>query len=79
MLRNTTFAAIFSTSYLVVYIVMLNVPVFLPYAELMLLLSPALMLWLVYAALKYGRHNNTTLGDEEFGYQDKNKNELGIF
>jgi len=79
MFRNASFAAIFSTAYLVVYIIMLNVPVLLRYAELMLLLSPVLILWLVIIALKFGKHNNTNLNDEEFGYQDRNKGDLRVF
>ena len=79
MFRNATFAAVFTTIYLVVYIVMINMPTLLPYGELMLLLSPAIILWMVYTILKYGRQNNTTLDGEEFGYQDKDKSELGVF
>lgn len=79
MFRNATFAAIFSTSYLLAYLIMLHVPAWLPYAELMLLLSPVVILWLVIVALKFGKHNDTTLHGEEFGYQDRNKGDLGIF
>ena len=79
MLHNATFSGVFVTIYLVAYCIMLQVPALLPIAEAMLLFSPVLILWMVFTVLKHGKHNNTELNSEEFGYQDKNKNELGIF
>lgn len=79
MLRNASFSGVFTTIYLFAYCVMLQIPSLLPYAEVMLVLSPVVILWMMYTVLKHGKHNNTELNDEEFGYQDKKRNELGIF
>ena len=41
---------------------------------------PFLLVWIVYSILRYGKFEGKELGEkEEWGYTDKNKNELGIF
>jgi Flp pilus assembly protein TadB len=79
MFRNSTFAAVFVTVFLLVYCVMLHVPALMMYAEMMLMFSPLLIVWMVYAIVKDTRHERNELNEEEFGYADKDKNELGIF
>ena len=49
------------------------------YAVLMMVFSPILILWMIYRVMKYGKYHGPDLENEEFGYQDKNKDELGIF
>ena len=71
--------ATFTTFYLIVYIVMLNIPALLRYSEIMLLVSPIVILWMIYTILKFGKNNKTELSGEEFGYADKKKTDLGIF
>jgi hypothetical protein len=34
---------------------------------------------MVYTVLKHGKYDGPELGDDEFGYCDKNKDELGVF
>ena len=80
MFRNDIFVAGFVTVYLVVYIALLQSTHTRDYAFLMLLFSPLLLCWMVFTVLKYGRYTGKELGDdEEFGYQDKPKDELGVF
>jgi len=37
------------------------------------------MVWTIYTVLKYGKYNGSELGDEEFGYKDKAKDDLRVF
>ncbi|MDO9188115.1 MAG: hypothetical protein Q7W13_19065 [Bacteroidia bacterium] len=79
MLRNDTFSIVFVTLYVFIYCVLLQFESTLSFAIGMLLFSPFLIFWMVYTILKYGKYNGKGLGDDEFGYQDKNKDELGVF
>lgn len=75
---NDIFAIWLSTAYLVLYILLLQFERTQEYAVYMLLFSPVLVVWLVYTILKYGIYEGQELGDDEFGYQDKSKDDLGI-
>ena len=46
----------------------------------MFILSPILLVWMVVVVLKHGKYNGPELkGGEEWGYQDKARDELGVF
>jgi hypothetical protein len=79
MLRNDVFVAGFVTAYLIMYSVFLQFEETVVYGFNMLLFSPLLICWMVYTVLKRGKYEGPSLGDEEFGYQDKSKDELGVF
>lgn len=43
-------------------------------------LSPLFVLWMVYSVLRFGTYMGKDLpADDEFGYADKSKEELGVF
>jgi len=69
----------FVTFYLIVYCLLLQFEQTRDYAVLMFLFSPFLLGWMIYVMLKYGNHNGSELGNQEFGYQDKRPEELGVF
>ena len=80
MLKNPVFAAVFTTFYLVAYYVLFHYEASLKLLGTMFLLSPALLIRMIYTVLKYGRYDGPELGkDEEFGYQDRKKETLGVF
>ena len=79
MLRNGKFAVGFVTVYLLVYIELLQFENMEIYGFAMLLFAPFLICWMVYTVLKYGKYSGPELGEEEFGYQDKQKDQLGVF
>jgi len=66
------------TFYLIVYIILLHFETTADYAIIMSLFSPLLICWMVYSVLRHGKYDGPELGDEEFGYRDKKKNDLGI-
>ncbi len=67
MLENPTFAALFSTTYLVVFAIL----VALGYGDIgavMFILSPLLVIWFVYVVLRYGEASGRTF--DEYYYDD---------
>ena len=49
-------------------------------AGIIFFLSPFLIIWMVYSVLRYGKYNGKPLEeDEEWGYADKEKKDLGVF
>lgn len=79
MLKNDKFVTALVTVYMVVYVALLQGEGTRDYAFLMLLLSPLLFVWMVFTILKYGKYSGRELGNDEFRYQDKAKNDLGVF
>ncbi|GEO12158.1 hypothetical protein [Segetibacter aerophilus] len=71
-MKNYKFATAFVTLYLIVYTVLLRLKVPLNISLFMFSLSPFLVVWMVYAVLKYAPYINRELNDdEEWGYQDE--------
>lgn len=66
-----------ATAYLVVYCILLQVEPAV--ATLLFLFSPLVVIWMVYAVLKYAQYKGRELGDDEYGYQDRKNEDLGIF
>jgi len=79
MIRSDIFSAAVVTLYLVIYVALLQFGDREFYGFCMLLFSPLLVCRMVYTILKFGRYKGSDLGDGEFGYQDRNKDGLGIF
>lgn len=79
MLPKDILAVCLSTIYLLVYCVLLQFNHTRNFGLGMFLCSPIIMGWTAYTVLKYGTYKGPELGDEEFGYQDKVKDELGAF
>jgi hypothetical protein len=67
------------TLYLVVFITTLYVPPLFSLAPWLLIGSPLLIIWMVICILKDGRQPYPELGKHEWGYRDKNRDELGLF
>ncbi|MFY7652395.1 MAG: hypothetical protein ACOVQE_06810 [Chitinophagaceae bacterium] len=73
-------AAIIVTIYLLVYTILHQVGASATLISVLFIFSPFLVGWMVYTILKKGAFKGKELtNDEEFGYQDKEKDSLGIF
>jgi hypothetical protein len=73
-------AIILATAYLLLYVVIfqLDAPLWLLF--LLFMLSPIPVIWMAYQILRNAFYNGPLLGkDDEFGYQDVDKNKLGLF
>ena len=79
MINKDIVAIYFVTIYLIVYIILMHFETTVEYAIVMSLFSPLLICWMVYSVLRHGKYNGPELGDDEFGYQDKTKDDLGVF
>lgn len=72
MLKNASFSIIFTTAYLLIYCIFLQVQHLQGLAVGMFLFSPFVLCWMVYVILRYGRYTGRELSeDEEFGYGDR--------
>ena len=77
---NYRIATILVTLYLLVYVILHQAGAELRVLAWMFVFSPALVIWMVYTILKYGIYGGAELAEqEEFGYQDKQKEDLGTF
>lgn len=79
MLRSGIFPITIATLYLVIYVFLLNNQKTIWHAYMMFFFSPVVIFGMVYMVLKYGKYDGPNLENDEFGYQDKPKEELDIF
>ena len=79
MIKRDILAVVLVTCYLVIYVTLLQFNATIIYAVAMLALSPVLVCAMVFVVLKYGKYNGRPLGNDEYGYQDKNNDDLGVF
>lgn len=79
MMSKDVFSAAFVTAYLVIYCELLQFESTKGIAVAMFLFSPFLVVWMVYTVLKHGRYDGKPLGDDEFGYQDIETEDLKAF
>ena len=69
-------AAVFATIYLVIYILLMQFN--REEALILYLLSPLVIALMAYVILKDGYYRGRLLDDNEFGYADKNNEDLWI-
>lgn len=69
MFRNPTFATVFTTAYLL-FFVMLIVADYTDAAAALFILSPFLVIWMVYIVLRFGVASGRTF--DEYYYDDVN-------
>jgi hypothetical protein len=72
-------AVIIGTLYFVVFIITLYVPPLFSIAPWLFIGSPFMMIWMAVSVLKDDRYPYPELGKHEWGYRDKNRDELGLF
>jgi hypothetical protein len=77
MVRNPAFATSFVTLYLVIYTILFQTGASSAVLTGMFAASPFLVIWMAITIMKYGKYSGRELEEqEEWGYQDINKNEL---
>jgi 4-hydroxybenzoate polyprenyltransferase len=72
-------AVIIGTLYLLAFIVTLYVPPLFSLVPWLFIGSPFVLCWMVVSILKDDRQPYPELGKHEWGYRDKNRDELGLF
>jgi hypothetical protein len=72
-------AVITTALYLLVFIITLYVPLLFNLAPWLFIASPFALIWMVVCILKDDRQKYPEPGKHEWGYRDKNRDELGLF
>lgn len=63
--------------YLLVFTILSRLDTSIDLMVLLFAISPILVIWMVYSVLKYGTYSGKELQPgEEWGYEDKNRDEL---
>jgi len=79
MLKGYGIPVLVGSIYLVIYGVCLSRDSLYGLACLLFSSYPILLMWIIYAILKPGDYQIRELQGEEFGYNDRQKDQLGIF
>lgn len=80
MFRKHFFPVLIVSGILFIYCLVIYLNILIPVAFLIFTVSPILLIWMVYMTIRYGSYHGKELDEgEEWGYQDKKKDELGIF
>jgi hypothetical protein len=70
----------FATVYLLTYVLLLQFSQYFMIGILLFSLSPLVLAGLVFIVLKYGKYSGNDLNEgEEWGYADRDKDQLGTF
>jgi len=71
-MRQANFAVVSVSIYLLIYTIFAHTPAMAWITPTMFVLSPFLVIWMVYTVLKKGEYNGPEFAPEqEFGYQDR--------
>jgi lipopolysaccharide export LptBFGC system permease protein LptF len=80
MLKKPVFAVAVTSIAVILYNILPQFSINSNIAAIIFVASPFLMVWMAYTILKHGKYNGKELADkEEWGYQDKNRDQLGMF
>jgi hypothetical protein len=79
MLKKSFFPVTIVSLILLIYCTFINFKILLPIVYFIFGISPFLLVWVVYAIIRFDTYKGKEFSaDEEWGYQDKNKEDLDI-
>lgn len=79
MLRSSAFAIIAGSLYFLIYLILIFSNVSPNLVVIMFTFSPFLIIWMAYTIIRYGEYTGEELKEnEEWGYEDRKKEDLGI-
>jgi hypothetical protein len=79
MMRKPFFAVSIISTILLVYCILVGFNISLPVAFFIFSISPFLVAWLAYTIIRFGSYEGKEFAkDEEWGYQDKRKEDLDL-
>ena len=79
MLRKPAFAITTASLYLLLYLIFIFYSASPSLVMLMFAFSPLLIIWMAYIIIRYGTYTGEELKEnEEWGYEDKRKEDLGV-
>lgn len=72
MFKSPAYMTIFASLYLLVFVVFIQLNIFIDLIHVLFFCSPAVVVSLLWSILRYGKYNGKALAeDEHWGYQDK--------
>lgn len=78
-MKRSTITALLATVYLLLYCICLQLGPWRNIGIGLYLFSPVVVVALAITIVKDGKYTGPFLDNEEFGYQDKDRSELGMF
>jgi hypothetical protein len=69
MIKNDLIVVWIVTAWLVIYCILMQFPSTVDFAIAMWMISPFMVVWMVYSVLRFGSYKGPELGEKEFGYQ----------
>lgn len=79
MLKKPVFVTIAVTLYLVIYTLLFQLGASFNLLGILFMLSPFLVIWMVYTVLRFGKFEGKELDEDEWGYCDRSRESLGVF
>ena len=78
-MNRSSIAVLLSSMYLLVFLVLLQLG-YSSISWILFLLSPFLLLYLIYSIIRYGKYTGKELSEgEEWGYEDADRKKLGTW
>jgi hypothetical protein len=75
-MKRADFSTAFVTGVLLLYCILILLDAPLKYILTIFITLPLLIIWMAYTIIRHGVYNGAELAkDEEWGYEDKNKDE----
>ena len=79
MLKNPSVAIVTASVFLLLYAICLGVESLQYYLGYLFAIAPVIYFWMAYSIIRFGEYHGKDLLNEEWGYQDRNKEDLGVF
>ena len=79
MFKKPALAVTFGSVYILLYCICLQYEKRLNIAFLLFSLFPVIIIWVTLTIIKFSQYKGRELNGEEWGYQDKQKEDLGRF
>ncbi|HET9057657.1 MAG TPA: hypothetical protein VFN30_12505 [Chitinophagaceae bacterium] len=80
MFKNPTFSVTVNTICVILFSLLIEHSLTQNIAFAIFIFFPFLAVWMVYSILRYGKYKGKELTDkEEWGYEDKDRDQLGTF
>ena len=79
-MSKSDFAIMIGTTFLVIYLALETFDAAFSWMMLLFSISPMIIIWMTFQILKHGVFDGEDLGEnEEYGYGDRRKEDLGMF
>jgi len=79
MIKKPLYVVVVVSIILLIYCILVGFNISLPVVYFIFSISPFLLAWLAYTVIRFGIYNGKEFqADEEWGYQDRNKEDTDV-